>query len=114
MYFFHGIAVYVYMDQQKFKSSLHGIMLAYIDHQIEKKEILTHLFLSSLHLTSYRYAIGNAERPGLLHKIGWLDHLANATHQYYYSNSTGGPTLRVSVNISFSLYFSLRLTIVGQ
>lgn len=38
MYFFHGIAVYVYMDQQKFKSSPHGIMLAYIDHQIEKKK----------------------------------------------------------------------------
>lgn len=42
-----------------------------------------------------RYAIGWAERPTLLHKIGWLDHLANATHQQYYKNNTGGPTLRV-------------------
>lgn len=30
-----------------------------------------------------RYAIGNAERPMLQRKIGWLDHLANATYQFY-------------------------------
>lgn len=29
------------------------------------------------------YAIGNAERPTLMHKIGWLDHLANDTYQEY-------------------------------
>ncbi|KAK8747567.1 hypothetical protein OTU49_016459 [Cherax quadricarinatus] len=58
------------------------------------------------------YAIGNAERPGLPHKIGWLDHLANATRQYYYSNSTGGPTLR-SRYIT-ALYFTFSsLTSVG-
>ncbi|KAG0721759.1 Potassium voltage-gated channel subfamily H member 6 [Chionoecetes opilio] len=58
------------------------------------------------------YAIGNAERPGLPHKIGWLDHLANATRQYYYGNSTGGPTLR-SRYIT-ALYFTFSsLTSVG-
>ncbi|KAK7066112.1 Potassium voltage-gated channel subfamily H member 7, partial [Halocaridina rubra] len=41
------------------------------------------------------YAIGNAERPSLPHKISWLDHLANATHQYYHANNTGGPSLRM-------------------
>ncbi|XP_063610926.1 potassium voltage-gated channel subfamily H member 6-like [Penaeus indicus] len=58
------------------------------------------------------YAIGNAERPGLLHKIGWLDHLANATHQYYYSNSTGGPTLRAKYVTALYFTFS-SLTSVG-
>nr|XP_027209484.1 potassium voltage-gated channel subfamily H member 6-like [Penaeus vannamei] len=58
------------------------------------------------------YAIGNAERPGLLHKIGWLDHLANATHQYYYSNSTGGPTLREKYITAMYFTFST-ITSVG-
>ena len=52
-----------------------------------------------------RYAIGNAERPGLPHKIGWLDHLANATRQYYYGNSTGGPTLRVRHSVTHTLLY---------
>ena len=29
------------------------------------------------------YAIGNAERSTLIHKIGWLDVLANDTYQFY-------------------------------
>ncbi|XP_069166937.1 potassium voltage-gated channel unc-103 isoform X5 [Procambarus clarkii] len=58
------------------------------------------------------YAIGNAERPGLPHKIGWLDHLANATRQYYYSNSTGGPTLRAKYVTALYFTFS-SLTSVG-
>ena len=43
-----------------------------------------------------RYAIGNAERPSLERKIGWLDHLANATFQFY-SN--------ITLSISFLLIF---------
>jgi len=35
------------------------------------------------------------ERPSLEIKIGWLDHLANATHQHYGANNTGGPSLQV-------------------
>lgn len=37
-----------------------------------------------------RYAIGNAERPLLEKKIGWLDHLANTTFQYYGNQSGVG------------------------
>ena len=33
--------------------------------------------------SSTRYAIGNAERASLEHKIGWLDVLANDTLQFY-------------------------------
>lgn len=42
-----------------------------------------------------RYAIGNAEREMLKSKIGWLDHLAEDTGQYYYPNKTGGPSIKV-------------------
>lgn len=28
-------------------------------------------------------------------KFGWLDALADATNQPYYSNNTGGPTIKV-------------------
>ena len=44
----------------------------------------------------FRYAIGKAERPMLKSKIGWLDILANDTHEYYYPNNTGGPSIKVS------------------
>lgn len=44
----------------------------------------------------YRYAIGNAERPTLKSKVGWLDILANDTHQFYFHNNTGGPSIKVS------------------
>jgi hypothetical protein len=42
-----------------------------------------------------RYAIGHAERPLLKSKVGWLDILANDTHQFYYANNTGGPSIKV-------------------
>lgn len=45
----------------------------------------------------HRYAIGKAERPMLKSKIGWLDILANDTHEYYYPNNTGGPSIKVRV-----------------
>lgn len=48
----------------------------------------------------YRYAIGNAERPMLKSKIGWLDILANDTHEYYYPNNTGGPSIKVRFTYS--------------
>ncbi len=32
-------------------------------------------------------------------KIGWLDHLANATHQFYYANNTGGPGIKVHFSV---------------
>lgn len=47
-----------------------------------------------------RFAIGNAERPLLRAKIGWLDHLANATHQFYTANNTGGPGIKVMSDIT--------------
>lgn len=45
-----------------------------------------------------RYAIGNAERPMMKNKIGWLDALADATQEYYYANNTGGgPSIKVGI-----------------
>lgn len=45
----------------------------------------------------YRYAIGNAERgQGIEPKYGWLDALAEQTHQLYNANNTGGPSIRVN------------------
>lgn len=41
------------------------------------------------------YAIGNAERHHVNSKVGWLDVLANDTHQFYETNNTGGPSIRV-------------------
>ncbi|BES94440.1 Hypothetical protein NTJ_07250 [Nesidiocoris tenuis] len=58
------------------------------------------------------YAIGNAERPHLINKIGWLDSLANSTLQYYGHNNTGGPSIK-SRYIT-ALYFTFSsLTSVG-
>ncbi|XP_050535811.1 potassium voltage-gated channel subfamily H member 2 isoform X3 [Daktulosphaira vitifoliae] len=58
------------------------------------------------------YAIGNAERPHLASKVGWLDILANDTHQFYSHNNTGGPSIR-SRYIT-ALYFTFSsLTSVG-
>ncbi|XP_022253646.1 potassium voltage-gated channel subfamily H member 6-like isoform X1 [Limulus polyphemus] len=57
------------------------------------------------------YAIGNAERPLLTHKIGWLDHLANATHQFY-NNSNGGPSIKAKYVTALYFTFS-SLTSVG-
>ncbi|XP_076327566.1 voltage-gated inwardly rectifying potassium channel KCNH6-like isoform X3 [Tachypleus tridentatus] len=57
------------------------------------------------------YAIGNAERPLLNPKIGWLDHLANATHQFY-NNSNGGPSIKAKYVTALYFTFS-SLTSVG-
>ncbi|KAJ9592458.1 hypothetical protein L9F63_015874, partial [Diploptera punctata] len=58
------------------------------------------------------YAIGNAERPMLKSKVGWLDILANDTHQFYLANNTGGPSIK-SRYIT-ALYFTFSsLTSVG-
>ncbi|XP_046673590.1 potassium voltage-gated channel unc-103 isoform X12 [Homalodisca vitripennis] len=58
------------------------------------------------------YAIGNAERPHLQSKVGWLDILANDTHQFYLHNNTGGPSIK-SRYIT-ALYFTFSsLTSVG-
>ncbi|XP_076161159.1 potassium voltage-gated channel seizure isoform X4 [Ptiloglossa arizonensis] len=58
------------------------------------------------------YAIGNAERPTLKSKVGWLDILANDTHQFYFHNNTGGPSTK-SRYIT-ALYFTFSsLTSVG-
>nr|XP_031829545.1 potassium voltage-gated channel subfamily H member 2-like isoform X4 [Nomia melanderi] len=58
------------------------------------------------------YAIGNAERPMLKSKVGWLDILANDTHQFYFHNNTGGPSIK-SRYIT-ALYFTFSsLTSVG-
>lgn len=71
-------------------------------------------FISELNKISYkinvlnfcRYAIGNAERSVLKNKVGWLDILANDTHQFYVTNATGeyeGPSIKVSKKI-FAYY----------
>ena len=62
-----------------------------------------------------RYAIGNAERPLLPSKVGWLDILANDTHQFYGVNNTGGPSIKVcppppppeslALNLNWTIYF---------
>lgn len=57
-------------------------------------------------LSLFRYAIGNAERPTLKSKVGWLDILANDTHQFYYQNDTGGPSIKVSLSNDY-LYQNL-------
>ncbi|GIY48573.1 potassium voltage-gated channel subfamily H member 6 [Caerostris darwini] len=57
------------------------------------------------------YAIGNAERPFLVNKIGWLDALARDTHQLY-NNSHGGPSIKSKYVTA--LYFTFTsLTSVG-
>lgn len=45
----------------------------------------------------FRYAIGNAERPMLKTKIGWLDVLSRDLDQPYYGNDTGGPSIKVTI-----------------
>ncbi|PAA65653.1 hypothetical protein BOX15_Mlig000365g2 [Macrostomum lignano] len=59
------------------------------------------------------YAIGNIERPSLQQKIGWLDQLADQTHQHYnLSDTNSGPSLK-SKYIT-ALYFTFSsLTSVG-
>ncbi|CAL1267190.1 unnamed protein product [Larinioides sclopetarius] len=57
------------------------------------------------------YAIGNAERPFLQNKIGWLDALARDTEQHY-NNSHGGPSIKSKYVTA--LYFTFTsLTSVG-
>ncbi|XP_055631731.1 potassium voltage-gated channel subfamily H member 6 isoform X3 [Toxorhynchites rutilus septentrionalis] len=59
------------------------------------------------------YAIGNAERPQMKNKIGWLDALADATQEYYYANNTGGGPSIKSRYVT-ALYFTFTsLTSVG-
>ncbi|XP_039292820.1 potassium voltage-gated channel subfamily H member 2 isoform X3 [Nilaparvata lugens] len=58
------------------------------------------------------YAIGHAERPHLSSKVGWLDILANDTHQFYHPNDTGGPSIKS--RYVTALYFTFSsLTSVG-
>lgn len=58
------------------------------------------------------YAIGNMERPMLGDlKIGWLDELAEQTHQKYV-NGTGGPTIKSKYVTALYFTFS-SLTSVG-
>lgn len=52
-------------------------------------------------LSIFRYAIGNAERPILQGKIGWLDALAADTQQHYTINGTGGPSIKVRFLLAF-------------
>ncbi|XP_055686289.1 potassium voltage-gated channel unc-103 isoform X11 [Lutzomyia longipalpis] len=58
------------------------------------------------------YAIGNAERPILKAKIGWLDSLASDSQEYYFPNGTGGPSIKS--RYVTALYFTFTsLTSVG-
>lgn len=49
----------------------------------------------------FRYAIAVTERPTLVHKVGWLDILANDTQEYYVTEDTtgnySGPNIKVCV-----------------
>ncbi|KAL1430067.1 hypothetical protein MTO96_015547 [Rhipicephalus appendiculatus] len=58
------------------------------------------------------YAIANAERPYRQPKIGWLDHLANATHQFYINETQGGPSIKSKYVTALYFTFS-SLTSVG-
>nr|AHX25744.1 Erg potassium channel [Anopheles gambiae] len=59
------------------------------------------------------YAIGNAERPLLKAKIGWLDALAQDTQEYYFPNNIGGGPSVKSRYVT-ALYFTFTsLTSVG-
>lgn len=61
------------------------------------------------------YAIGNMERSlnTNIPKIGWLDQLANQTHQYYNSNDIhSGPTIKSKYVTALYFTFS-SLTSVG-
>lgn len=61
----------------------------------------------------FRYAIGNAEKDDLS-KVGWLEILANDTHQYYenQNKTDGGPSIRS--RYVTALYFTFTsLTSVG-
>ncbi|GFW28386.1 potassium voltage-gated channel subfamily H member 6 [Trichonephila clavipes] len=57
------------------------------------------------------YAIANAERSMQEPKIGWLDALANMTHQFY-NNSQGGPSIKSKYVTALYFTFS-SLTSVG-
>lgn len=59
------------------------------------KSLKYYLYSQRYMLWCCRYAIGNAERPTLHSKVGWLDILANDTHQFYGINNTGGPSIKV-------------------
>ena len=76
----------------------HTIMLFFI-FLLSGLTIMCLLRLSSVMINvrdfSSRFAIANYERPLNAHKIGWLDHLANATYQFYHANNTGGPGIKV-------------------
>lgn len=58
------------------------------------------------------YAIANAERAVQEPKIGWLDALANTTHQYYVNDSQGGPSIKSKYVTALYFTFS-SLTSVG-
>lgn len=65
-----------------------------------------------VHVISFRYAIGNAERPNLNAQISWLHVLANDTQQPYLANGTGGPSIKS--RYVTALYFTFTsLTSVG-
>ena len=68
-------------------------------------------WLQRMEFCYWRYAIGNAERPTLKSKVGWLDILANDTHQFYFHNNTGGPSIKVSPNVEY--YYSVVLSIAS-
>jgi len=59
------------------------------------KTLEYYLYSQRRMLRCCRYAIGNAERPLLHSRVGWLDILANDTHQFYGVNNTGGPSIKV-------------------
>lgn len=45
--------------------------------------------------------------------IGWLDQLAQATDQQYFSNGTGGPTIKV-ITINSTLNSSSNIVVKSQ
>uniref|UniRef100_A0A1B0CAV1 Cyclic nucleotide-binding domain-containing protein n=2 Tax=Lutzomyia longipalpis TaxID=7200 RepID=A0A1B0CAV1_LUTLO len=117
------------------KSNSNVRALTYCDlHKIHREDLLDVLdlypefyesFINNLEITynmrddeqsgvelRHRYAIGNAERPILKAKIGWLDSLASDSQEYYFPNGTGGPSIKS--RYVTALYFTFTsLTSVG-
>lgn len=76
-----------------------NVTITNISSQLSLPRVFYSYSCTILHTHNWknRYAIGNAERPFMKNKVGWLDALAEATQEYYYANNTGGgPSIKVS------------------
>ena len=47
-------------------------------------------------------------------KIGWLDILANDTHEYYFPNNTGGPSIKVGITVYIFFFWLIICSLIIQ